>query len=179
MKVTETKLPGVVIIEPKIFGDSRGFFLESYSYEKYRREAGIELPFVQDNRSHSQRGVLRGLHFQKSNPQGKLVSVMQGAVYDVAVDIDPKSATFGQYVGVELTGQNHLQLYVPPGYAHGFCVLSDTVDFVYKCTDYYHPEDEGGLAWNCPDLAIDWPITEPVLSAKDQVHPKLFELFKD
>jgi len=179
MKVTETKLPGVVIIEPKIFGDSRGFFLESYSYEKYRREAGIELPFVQDNRSHSQRGVLRGLHFQKSNPQGKLVSVMQGAVYDVAVDIDPKSATFGQYVGVELTGQNHLQLYVPPGYAHGFCVLSDTVDFVYKCTDYYHPEDEGGLAWNCPDLAIDWPITEPVLSAKDLIHPKLAELFKD
>jgi len=179
MKVTETKLPGVVIIEPKIFGDSRGFFLESYSYEKYRREAGIELPFVQDNRSHSQRGVLRGLHFQKNNPQGKLVSVMQGAVYDVAVDIDPKSATFGQYVGVELTGQNHLQLYVPPGYAHGFCVLSDTVDFVYKCTDYYHPEDEGGLAWNCPDLAIDWPITEPVLSAKDLIHPKLAELFKD
>jgi len=177
MKVTETKLPGVVIIEPKIFGDSRGFFLESYSYEKYRREAGIELPFVQDNRSHSQRGVLRGLHFQKSNPQGKLVSVMQGAVYDVAVDIDPKSATFGQYVGVELTGQNHLQLYVPPGYAHGFCVLSDTVDFVYKCTDYYHPEDEGGLAWNCPDLAIDWPIMDPQLSLKDQQHKSLKEMF--
>ena len=177
MKVTTTKLAGVVIIEPQVFGDSRGFFLESYSREKYRKEAGIELEFVQDNRSHSQRGVLRGLHFQKNHPQGKLVSVLQGAVYDVAVDIDPKSATFGQYVGVELTGQNHLQLYVPPGYAHGFCVLSETVDFVYKCTDYYHPEDEGGVAWNCPDIGIKWPIVDPILSAKDQHNLPLKALF--
>jgi dTDP-4-dehydrorhamnose 3,5-epimerase len=177
MKITTTKLPGVTIIEPQVFGDSRGFFFESYSFDKYRQEAGIEIPFVQDNFSHSERGVLRGLHFQKKHPQGKLVSVIQGAVYDVAVDIDPKSASFGQYVGVELSADNHLQLYVPPGYAHGFCVLSDTVDFIYKCTDYYHPEDEGGLAWNCPDISIDWPITAPLLSVKDQKNLTLKEMF--
>lgn len=177
MKITTTKLPGVTIIEPQVFGDSRGFFLESYNFEKYRQAAGIDIPFVQDNFSHSQRGVLRGLHFQKKYPQGKLVSVLQGAVYDVAVDIDPTSASFGQYVGVELSADNHLQLYVPPGYAHGFCVLSETVDFMYKCTDYYHPEDEGGLAWNCPDISIDWPILTPLLSIKDQKNLTLTEAF--
>lgn len=176
MKVTQTKLPGVVIIEPRVFGDERGFFLESYSFEKYQKEAGIELPFVQDNHSSSQRGVLRGMHFQKSHPQGKLVRVIKGAVYDVAVDINPESDTYGQYVGVELTGENHLQLYVPPGYAHGFCVLSETVDFVYKCTDYYHPEDEGALAWNCPEVAIDWPIKAPILSDKDRAAPYLSDV---
>lgn len=177
MKVTHTKLPGVVIIEPQVFGDDRGFFIETFSAKRYRDEAGIEETFVQDNRSFSQRGVLRGLHFQKQHPQGKLVSVTQGAVYDVAVDIDPSSKTFGQYVGVELSAENHLQLYVPPGYAHGFCVISDTVDFTYKCTDYYHPEDEGGLAWNCPHVAIDWPITYPQLSDKDKISLDLKALF--
>lgn len=179
MQVTQTKLPGVVIIEPKVFGDERGFFIETFSAKRYRETAGIELAFVQDNRSFSQKGVLRGLHFQRQHPQGKLVSVTQGAVYDVAVDIDPKSATFGQYVGVELSAENHLQLYVPPGYAHGFCVLTDTVDFVYKCTDYYHPEDEGSLAWDCPTVAIDWPIEAPTLSAKDSGCPTLKEMFPE
>lgn len=175
MKVIETELPGVVIIEPKVFGDHRGFFLETFSAERYREEAGIQLSFVQDNLSRSQKGVLRGLHFQKTKPQGKLVSVTRGAVYDVAVDINPSSATFGQYVGVELSEDNHRQLYVPPGYAHGFCVLSDVADFSYKCTDYYHPEDEGGIAWDCPKVAIDWPIAEPQLSDKDKAYPGLEE----
>lgn len=173
MKVIETELPGVVIIEPKVFGDHRGFFLETFSAERYREEAGISLPFVQDNLSRSQKGVLRGLHFQKTKPQGKLVSVTRGAVFDVAVDINPSSATFGRYVGVELNEDNHRQLYVPPGYAHGFCVLSEVADFSYKCTDYYHPEDEGGIAWDCPKVAINWPIAEPQLSDKDKAYPGL------
>ncbi|HMZ30162.1 MAG TPA: dTDP-4-dehydrorhamnose 3,5-epimerase, partial [Thauera aminoaromatica] len=153
MKVIETALPGVLIIEPKAFGDHRGFFLETFQVERYR-EAGITLPFVQDNHSRSQRGVLRGLHFQKTRPQGKLVSVSRGAVYDVAVDIDPSSATYGKFVGVELNDDNHRQMWVPPGYAHGFCVLSEVADFQYKCTDFYFPADEGGLAWNDPDVGI-------------------------
>ncbi|HMX14786.1 MAG TPA: dTDP-4-dehydrorhamnose 3,5-epimerase, partial [Thauera aminoaromatica] len=157
MKVIETALPGVLIIEPKAFGDHRGFFLETFQVERYR-EAGITLPFVQDNHSRSQRGVLRGLHFQKTRPQGKLVSVSRGAVYDVAVDIDPSSATHGKFVGVELNDDNHRQMWVPPGYAHGFCVLSEVADFQYKCTDFYFPADEGGLAWNDPDVGIPWPI---------------------
>ena len=175
MKVIETALPGVLIIEPKAFGDHRGFFLETFQVERYR-EAGITLPFVQDNHSRSQRGVLRGLHFQKTRPQGKLVSVSRGAVYGVAVDIDPASATYGQFVGVELNDDNHRQMWVPPGYAHGFCVLSEVADFQYKCTDFYFPADEGGLAWNDPDVGIPWPITEPQLSAKDVNNPRLRDL---
>ena len=175
MKVIETALPGVLIIEPKAFGDHRGFFLETFQVERYR-EAGITLPFVQDNHSRSQRGVLRGLHFQKTRPQGKLVSVSRGAVYDVAVDIDPASATYGQFVGVELNDDNHRQLWIPPGYAHGFCVLSEVADFQYKCTDFYFPADEGGLLWNDPDVGIPWPITEPQLSAKDVNNPRLRDL---
>ncbi|HNB06212.1 MAG TPA: dTDP-4-dehydrorhamnose 3,5-epimerase [Thauera aminoaromatica] len=175
MKVIETALPGVLIIEPKAFGDHRGFFLETFQVERYR-EAGITLPFVQDNHSRSQRGVLRGLHFQKTRPQGKLVSVSRGAVYDVAVDIDPSSATYGKFVGVELNDDNHRQMWVPPGYAHGFCVLSEVADFQYKCTDFYFPADEGGLAWNDPDVGIPWPITEPQLSAKDVNNPRLRDL---
>ena len=175
MKVIETELPGVLIIEPKAFGDHRGFFLETFQVERYR-EAGITLPFVQDNHSRSQRGVLRGLHFQKTRPQGKLVSVSRGAVYDVAVDIDPSSATYGKFVGVELNDDNHRQMWVPPGYAHGFCVLSEVADFQYKCTDFYFPADEGGLAWNDPDVGIPWPITEPQLSAKDVNNPRLRDL---
>lgn len=175
MKVIETALPGVLIIEPKAFGDHRGFFLETFQVERYR-EAGITLPFVQDNHSRSQRGVLRGLHFQKTRPQGKLVSVSRGAVYDVAVDIDPASATYGQFVGVELNDDNHRQLWIPPGYAHGFCVLSEVADFQYKCTDFYFPADEGGLLWNDPDVGIPWPIEAPQLSAKDANNPRLRDL---
>ena len=175
MTIIETVLPGVLIIEPKVFGDHRGFFLESFQVERYR-EAGINLPFVQDNHSRSQRGVLRGLHFQRNRPQGKLVSVSRGAVYDVAVDIDPKSPTCGQFIGVELNDENHRQMWVPPGYAHGFCVLSDVADFQYKCTDLYFPEDEGGVIWNDPDVNIPWPVSEPQLSAKDMRNPRLRDL---
>ena len=175
MKITETQLAGVLIIEPKVFGDARGFFKETFQAERYR-EAGIEYTFVQDNYSRSQKGVLRGLHFQITKPQGKLVSCPKGAVFDVAVDIDPESTTYGQYVGVELTEENHKQLWVPPGYAHGFCVLSETADFEYKCTDYYDPSDEGGVIWNDPDVAIDWPIDQPLLSDKDSKLPTLKEL---
>ena len=175
MNVTETKLAGVLIIEPKVFGDSRGFFKETFQAERYR-EAGIEYTFVQDNYSRSQKGVLRGLHFQITKPQGKLVSCPKGAVFDVAVDIDPESTTYGQYVGVELTEENHKQLWVPPGYAHGFCVLSETADFQYKCTDYYCPDDEVGFIWNDTDVAIEWPIDEPLLSDKDAKLPALKQL---
>jgi dTDP-4-dehydrorhamnose 3,5-epimerase len=172
MNVIQTHLPGVLIIEPKVFGDERGFFVECYQEPRYR-DAGIELPFVQDNHSRSQYGVLRGLHFQRNRPQGKLVRVTRGAVYDVAVDIDPESPTCGEYVGVELTADNHLQLWIPPGYAHGFCVLSDVADFQYKCTDLYFPEEEGGLIWNDPDVNIPWPVETPKLSEKDLRNPSL------
>lgn len=175
MKVLETVLPGVLIIEPKVFGDARGFFLESYQAERYR-QLGIQHTFVQDNHSRSARGVLRGLHFQRSRPQGKLVSVSRGSVYDVAVDINPASPTCGQFVAVELNDENHRQLWIPPGYAHGFCVLSDIADFQYKCTDYYIPEDEGSLLWNDPQVNIPWPIEQPLLSAKDQRNPTLAQL---
>lgn len=176
MKVIDTALAGVKIIEPKVFGDARGFFMETFSAQRYRDEAGIELAFVQDNHSRSRKGVLRGLHFQKTKPQGKLVSVVRGAVYDVAADINPASPTYGQYVGVELSEDNHRQLWVPPGYAHGFVVLTDAVDFVYKCTEYYAPSDEGGVAWNCPMLNIAWPLTDVQLSEKDQHYPGLKDL---
>lgn len=176
MKVIDTPLAGVKIIEPKVFGDQRGFFKETFSAQRYADMAGITLPFVQDNHSRSRKGVLRGLHFQKTKPQGKLVSVTRGAVYDVAADIDPTSATYGQYVGVELSEDNHRQLWVPPGYAHGFVVLSDETDFVYKCTDYYDPNDEGGVAWNCPLLNIAWPLKDVQLSEKDKHHLGLKDL---
>ena len=175
MKITTTALPGVLIIEPKAFGDARGFFLETFQSERYAK-TGITLPFVQDNHSRSQRGVLRGLHLQRNRPQGKLVSVSRGSVFDVAVDIDPQSATFGEYVGIELSDDNHLQLWIPPGYAHGFCVLSEVADFQYKCTDFYYPEDEAGIIWNDPDVNIAWPLDNPLLSEKDQKLPRLREL---
>lgn len=173
MQVIRTKLAGVLIIEPKVFGDHRGFFKETFNAERYKELAGIDLTFVQDNHSRSRKGVLRGLHFQKTKPQGKLVSVARGAVYDVAADINPESPTYGQYVGVELSEDNHRQLWVPPGYAHGFVVVSDEVDFVYKCTDYYDPSDEGGVAWDCPLLNIDWPVDDVQLSDKDKVYAGL------
>lgn len=173
MEVSATALPGVLLIKPRVFGDTRGFFLETFSVERYRALAGIALPFVQDNHSRSQQGVLRGLHFQRTRPQGKLVSVTRGAVFDVAVDINPASPTCGRYVGVELSDTNHHQLWIPPGYAHGFCVLSAEADFLYKCTAYYDSSDEGGLAWNCPSVGIDWPVRDPALSAKDSRYPTL------
>jgi dTDP-4-dehydrorhamnose 3,5-epimerase len=175
MNIIETKLPNVLIIEPRVFGDHRGFFKETFQIERYQ-EAGIDLSFVQDNHSRSQRGVLRGLHWQKTRPQGKLVSCSLGAVFDVAVDVDQNSPTSGTYVGVELSAENHRQLWIPPGYAHGFCVLSETADFQYKCTDLYIPEDEGGLIWNDPELGIQWPIESPSLSEKDLALPTLDEI---
>jgi dTDP-4-dehydrorhamnose 3,5-epimerase len=172
MRVLETALPGVLIIEPKVFGDERGFFLESYHADRYRA-AGIDVGFVQDNHSRSRRGVLRGLHYQFLQPQGKLVSVTRGQVFDVAVDIRRGSPSFGDWVGVVLDDQDHRQMYVPPGFAHGFCVLSEEADFVYKCTDYYHPQSEVGIAWDDPDIGIQWPISDLALSAKDLRNPRL------
>lgn len=167
MNVIETKLPGVVIIEPKVFGDERGFFMETWNKQRYT-DAGISADFVQDNLSFSRRGVLRGLHFQNPNPQGKLVSVIQGEVYDVAVDIRHGSPTFGQWTAVTLSAENKRQFYVPEGFAHAFVVTSETALFSYKCTDLYNPKAEGSILWNDPDLAIDWPMDNPELSAKDR-----------
>lgn len=154
--VTKTHIDGLVIIEPKVFGDNRGYFMETYNQEEMAN-AGLDMVFVQDNQSMSTKGVLRGLHFQKTHPQGKLVRVIKGRVFDVAVDLRPNSATFGQWYGIELTEENKKQFYIPQGFAHGFLVLSDTAEFCYKCTDFYHPEDEGGLAWNDPKINISWP----------------------
>ena len=176
MKVSHSKLKGCVIIEPSVFGDERGFFLETFQAVRYQQEAGIDLPFVQDNHSRSARGVLRGLHFQKTKPQGKLVRVVRGEVYDVALDIRKGSATFGEWEGVTLSEDNKKQFWVPPGFAHGFVVLSDTADFEYKCTDYYDPSDEGCILWSDPDLDIPWPITNPVLSTKDESAKRLVDL---
>ena len=175
MNVTKTKLPGVLIIEPRVFSDERGYFKEAFQVDRYA-EAGIHFPFVQDNVSRSKQGVLRGLRYQRNHPQGKLVSCTLGAVYDVAVDVNPTSATFGQYVGVELSAENHKQLWIPPGYAHGFLVLSEFAESHYKCTEYYCPEDEAGLIWNDSDVAIDWPSSEPILSNKDSKLPTLREI---
>lgn len=176
MNIIKTKLNDCLIIEPKVFGDERGFFLESFHQQRYEQQTGITQTFVQDNHSRSAKGVLRGLHFQKTRPQGKLVRVVRGEVFDVAVDIRPHSATFGQWEAVILSEQNKRQFWVPPGFAHGFQVLSDFADFEYKCTDYYFPEDEGSLAWNDPQLTIDWPIKTPLLSAKDANAGTLSEL---
>ena len=176
MKVSHTKLKDCVIIEPRVFGDERGFFLETFQAVRYKREAGIDLPFVQDNHSRSPRGVLRGLHFQNTKPQGKLVRVVRGEVYDVAVDIRKGSATFGEWEGVILSEDNKKQFWVPPGFAHGFVVLSATADFEYKCTDYYDPSDEGSILWSDPDLNIPWPIANPVLSTKDESAKRLVDL---
>ena len=176
MKVSHSKLKGCVIIEPSVFGDERGFFLETFQAVRYEQEAGIDLAFVQDNHSRSARGVLRGLHFQQTKPQGKLVRVVRGEVYDVAVDIRKGSATFGEWDGVTLSEDNKKQFWVPPGFAHGFVVLSDTADFEYKCTNYYDPNDEGCILWNDPDLDIPWPIANPILSTKDKRAKRLADL---
>lgn len=172
MKVVELEIPGVLLLQPKVFGDARGFFFESYNAERYA-EAGIALEFVQDNISRSKKGILRGLHFQEPQAQGKLVQALSGAVYDVAVDIRKGSPTFGRWVGAELTEENRHQLWVPPGFAHGFCVLSDSADFAYKCTALYAPQHEGAIRWDDPDVGVRWPIEQPVLSEKDAAAPFL------
>jgi dTDP-4-dehydrorhamnose 3,5-epimerase len=177
MKVIETSIDGVKIIEPRVFGDERGFFLETFQARRYAEEAGIDLPFVQDNHSRSAKGVLRGLHFQKTKPQGKLVRVVRGEVFDVAVDIRRDSPTFGRWEAAILSEENKRQFWVPPGLAHGFVVLSETADFEYKCTDYYDPSDEACLIWNDPAVGIEWPLAEPQLSAKDAQGLTLRELF--
>lgn len=168
MDVIETRLPGVLKIQPKVFGDTRGFFQESYSEQRYR-DNGIDYSFVQDNHSRSSQGVLRGLHYQRNYPQGKLVRVSRGSVFDVAVDIRVGSPTFGKAEWAILSDENHLQFFIPPGFAHGFCVISEVADFEYKCTDYYQPADEGCVLWNDPALDIPWPVMEPQLSEKDSV----------
>jgi len=176
MNVVKTKLHDCVVIEPKVFGDDRGFFLETFQTQRYAELVGITLPFVQDNHSRSSKAVLRGLHYQKTKPQGKLVRVVKGEVYDVAVDIRQGSPTFGQWEGVILSEENKTQFWIPPGFAHGFLVLSDTADFEYKCTDYYDPSDEGSIIWDDPDLNISWPIKYPQLSDKDLNAPRLVDL---
>ena len=170
MKVTRLAIPEVVLIEPKVFGDARGFFFESFNQKAFNEATGTNHQFVQDNHSRSAKGVLRGLHYQIQQPQGKLVRVVRGAVFDVAVDIRKSSPTFGQWVGEVLSEENHCQLWVPPGFAHGFFVLSESAEFLYKTTDYYAPQFERCISWNDPDIAIVWPTLQqaPTLSVKDQ-----------
>jgi dTDP-4-dehydrorhamnose 3,5-epimerase len=175
VKVLPTSIPGVLVIEPDLFEDARGHFFETYHEAKYR-EAGILGPFVQDNQSHSLRGVLRGLHAQRLQPQGKLVRVLAGGIFDVAVDVRPGSPTYGHWVGITLSAENRRQIYVPPGFAHGFCVTAAEATVAYKCTTLYDPNDEIGIVWNDPDLAIEWPIAAPVLSPRDAELPRLAEI---
>lgn len=172
MNVIKTDLPGVLIIEPRVFGDARGFFIETWHQGKYA-DLGLPERFVQDNLSRSTKGVLRGLHYQHPQAQGKLVYVLDGEVFDVAVDVRVGSPTFGRWVGVTLSAENKRQMYVPPGFAHGFCVTSDSVLFAYKCTDFYNPKTEGSVCWNDPAIGIVWPIAQPSLSDKDRVAPLL------
>jgi dTDP-4-dehydrorhamnose 3,5-epimerase len=175
MNLIKSALPGVLLLEPKVFGDIRGFFLESWSRQAFS-ELGLDMDFVQDNHSHSARGVLRGLHYQLNEPQGRLVRVVSGAVFDVAVDLRRSSSHFGQWVGHELSAENQRMLWVPPGFGHGFLVLSDTADFLYKTTTYYTPEWDRGIRWDDPQIGVQWPLDGvPVLSDKDQLQP----LFKD
>ncbi len=174
MRVIATELPGVLIVEPQVFADRRGFFLESYNQQRYA-EHGIDVAFVQDNHSRSARGTLRGLHYQAPPGQGKLVRVVAGEVFDVAVDIRRGSPTYGRWVGVTRSAENHRQLYVPTGFAHGFCVVSESADFLYKVTSYYAPAEERGIAWDDPALGIEWPVQDPILSDRDRHHPPLAE----
>ncbi len=175
MKTQQTALPGALILEPKVFGDARGFFMETWNRRRYV-EAGLPGEFVQDNVSFSQHGVLRGLHYQHPNAQGKLVYVLQGEVFDVAVDVRVGSPTFGRWAGVTLSAENRRQFWVPPGFAHGFCVTGETALFCYKCTELYAPEHEGSILWNDPAIGIAWPLEHPALSAKDAAAPPLAEI---
>jgi dTDP-4-dehydrorhamnose 3,5-epimerase len=175
MNIIPTALPGVTIVEPNVFGDSRGYFMETWNRDRYRA-AGLPGVFAQDNVSLSRRGVLRGLHFQNPYEQGKLVYVLEGEVFDVAVDVRPGSPTFAQWVGVTISSENKRQLYVPPGYAHGFCVISELAVFAYKCTEVYHPETERTIRWNDPEIAVEWPVKNPTVSDRDSRAPLLCEL---
>jgi dTDP-4-dehydrorhamnose 3,5-epimerase len=175
MRFLSTELPGVLVIEPDVYRDSRGFFLESYHLQKYR-DGGIPLSFVQDNHSHSVRGTIRGLHAQHRRPQGKLLRVIEGKIFDVAVDIRRGSPTFRRWIGIDLSSDNFRQCYIPPGFAHGFAVLSSSAQLEYKCTDYYDPTDELGVLWNDPEIGIAWPVENPILSAKDLAAPRLRDL---
>jgi dTDP-4-dehydrorhamnose 3,5-epimerase len=172
MQIISTAIPEVIVFEPQVFTDSRGYFLETYQEQKYK-DAGIPKSFVQDNQSFSIGKVLRGLHFQLQHPQGKLVRVTKGEVFDVAIDLRRQSPTFGQWHGEVLSAENRRQMYIPENFAHGFCVLSDSAEFLYKCTDYYHPGDEVGLIWNDAEIGVRWPISDPVLSEKDAKLPTL------
>ena len=172
MKVSESRLKGVYLIKPRIFEDSRGFFYQIYNRDRYQGQ-GIEVEFVQDNYARSTRGVLRGMHYQIKRGQDKLVWVPEGEVFDVVVDLRKDSPTFGQWDGYTLSSKNKHQLFVPAGFAHGYCVISETADFMYKCSNLYFPEDEGGLIWNDPKVGIEWPIEDPILSEKDQNNPPL------
>ena len=177
-KFVNTEIKGVYIVETKVFGDNRGYFMETYNYNDFKEE-GLDMEFVQDNQSKSTKGVLRGLHFQKKHSQGKLVRVTRGKVFDVGVDLRDGSETYGKWVGVVLSEENKKQFYLPKGFAHGFVVLSDEAEFCYKCTDFYHPEDEGGLIWNDPDIGIKWPldgIDNIIFSDKDKLWPRLKDL---
>lgn len=173
MNIIKTDIPDLLIIEPKVFGDDRGFFFESFNARVFSEKTGVDTCFVQDNHSRSARGVLRGLHYQIGQPQGKLVRCVHGEVFDVAVDLRPESATIGKWAGIILSGENKRQFWVPPGFAHGFLVMSESADFLYKTTDYYAPECERSIIWNDPDLNIDWPLQgeQPLLSEKDSVAP--------
>lgn len=175
LRFRETDLPGVVVIEPQVFQDRRGFFQETFHGQKYAA-AGIPVDFVQDNYSHSERGTLRGLHYQLRRPQGKLIYVVQGAIFDVCVDIRVGSSRFGHSCAVVISAEDHRQLYIPEGFAHGFCVLSETADVIYKCTDFYDPDDEYGVLWSDSALAVQWPRQDPLLSEKDRGYPCLADL---
>ena len=177
MEILKSSIPEVIVLAPPVFTDSRGYFLETYQQKKYA-ELGIPKPFVQDNQSYSTKNVLRGLHFQLRYPQGKLVRVTQGTVFDVAIDIRKNSPTFGKWHGEILSAENHKQMYIPENFAHGFCVLSDSAEFLYKCTDFYVPGDEGGLIWNDPQLGIKWPIDTPILSDKDAALPQIADILE-
>ena len=168
MKVTESGIKGVFIIEPDVYEDDRGFFMETFHIERYRKLLGMNLDFVQDNISRSSRNVLRGMHFQRNYPQGKIVKASRGEILDVIVDLRKDSPTYGTWESFKLSEQNKLQVWIPPGFAHGFLVMSDSADFEYKCTEYYHPEDQNCLMWNDPEVAIDWPINDPILSENDK-----------
>ncbi len=179
MELIQTAIPEVLLIEPDVFGDHRGFFLETWNRDRYLTAGFPDVEFVQDNHSRSCKGVLRGLHFQLNHPQGKLVQVATGSVFDVAVDIRVGSPTFAQWVGHELTEKNHHQLWIPPGFAHGFCVLSEVADFTYKCTDIYRPDDESGIIWSDPDIGVEWSVEAPNLSTKDQLFTTLSKISEE
>jgi len=176
MKITKTKIPEVLVIETDVFGDERGYFMETHHQKRYS-QYGIDRNFVQDNLSFSSKNILRGLHFQQKYPQAKLITAIQGEIFDVAVDVRPTSKTFGKWVGVTLSDKNHKQFFIPEGFAHGFCVLSDMAYVYYKCSDLYHPEDEAGIYWDDPEIGIDWPVKNPVISSKDQKNPSFKSFF--